>query len=72
MGVSVSSSIFFLIFFSFSSVTLRGLLATERERNRQSSGAESRGSRPGLPVPNSPYGLCDRKASLNLNELGWC
>ena len=68
MGVSVSSS----FFFSFSSVTLRGLLATKRERNRLSSGAESRGSRPGLPVPNSPYGLCDRKASLNLNELGWC
>ena len=23
---------------------------------------ESRGGRPGLPVPNSPYGLCGRKA----------
>ena len=22
---------------------------------------ESRGGRPGLPVPNSPYGLCGRK-----------
>ena len=36
----------------------------------QSSGAElceSRGGRPGLPVPNSPcYGLCGRKAALNL------
>ena len=21
--------------------------------------------RPGLPVPNSPYGLCGRKATLN-------
>ena len=31
---------------------------------------ESRGGRPGLPVPNhSPRGLCGRKATLNLNEL---
>ena len=22
---------------------------------------------PGLPVPDSPYGLCGRKATLNLN-----
>ena len=28
---------------------------------------ESRGGRPELPVPNSPYGLCGRKATLNLN-----
>ena len=28
---------------------------------------ESRGARPGLPVPNSPLGLCGRKATLNLN-----
>ena len=34
---------------------------------------ESRGSRPGLPVPNSPYGLCGRKATLLLNsELRSC
>ena len=26
---------------------------------------ESRGGRPGLPVPNSPYGLCGRMATLN-------
>ena len=26
---------------------------------------ESRSGRPGLPVPNSPYGLCGRKATLN-------
>ena len=26
---------------------------------------ESRGGRPGLPVPNSPYGLCGRRATLN-------
>ena len=30
---------------------------------------ESRGGRPGLPVTNSPYGLCGRKATLNLNSL---
>ena len=27
---------------------------------------ESQGGRPGLPVSNSPYGLCGRKATLNL------
>ena len=26
---------------------------------------ERRGGRPGLPVPNSPYGLCGRKVTLN-------
>ena len=29
---------------------------------------DSRGGRPGLPVPNSPYGLCGRKATLNLHS----
>ena len=29
---------------------------------------ESRGGRPELPVPNSPDGLCGRKATLNLRE----
>ena len=28
----------------------------------------SRSGRPGLPVPNIPYGLCGRKATLNLNS----
>ena len=28
---------------------------------------ESREGRPGLPVLNSPYGLCGREATLNLN-----
>ena len=27
---------------------------------------ESRGGRPGLPVPNSPYGLCGHTATVNL------
>ena len=29
---------------------------------------ESRGGHPGLPVPNSPCGLCGHKATLNLNS----
>ena len=35
---------------------------------------ESRGGSPGLPVPNSPYGLCGRKATLNesATELRSC
>ena len=28
---------------------------------------QSRGGRPALPVPNTPNGLCGRKATLNLN-----
>ena len=28
---------------------------------------ESRSGRPWLPVPNSPYSLCGRKATLDLN-----
>ena len=28
---------------------------------------ESRGGRLGLPVPNSPHGLCGRRAALHLN-----
>ena len=30
---------------------------------------ESRGGRPGLPVPNSPYGLCGRKATWNFGIM---
>ena len=29
---------------------------------------ERRGGRPGLPVPNSPYGLCGRKATFELES----
>ena len=29
---------------------------------------ESGGGRPGLPVPNSPYGLCARKATVELER----
>ena len=28
----------------------------------------SRGGRPKLPVPNSPYSFCGRKATLNFNS----
>ena len=40
----------------------------------QSSGAvcESGGGRPGLPIPDSPYGLCGRKATLTLNSKLLC
>ena len=31
---------------------------------------ESRGGRPGLPVPNSLCGLCGRKRTLNMNTVG--
>ena len=31
---------------------------------------ESRGGRPGLPVPNSPYGLCGRETTFNERTHG--
>ena len=39
----------------------------ERKKKDQSRAQELCGSRgvPWLPVPNSPYGLCRRKATLN-------
>ena len=30
---------------------------------------ESRGGSPGLPVPNNPYGLCGRKATLKVHPF---
>ena len=33
---------------------------------------ESGGGRPGLPVPNSPYGLCGHKATFEEEEVGSC
>ena len=40
----------------------RHFFSTAQELN------ESRGGRPGLPVPNSPYGLCGRKATLQQKQ----
>ena len=36
--------------------------------NRTQELCESRGGRPGLPVPNSPDGVCGRKVTLNLKH----
>ena len=33
---------------------------------------ESRGGRPGFPVPNSPYGLCGREATLKNRTQELC
>ena len=33
-------------------------------RHRAQEVCESRGGRPGLPVPNNPYGFCRRKATF--------
>ena len=37
----------------------------------QSSVTESRGGRPGLPVPNGPYGLCLLSCCLTSTEARW-
>ena len=43
------------------------------DRDQQSSGVyDSRGGRPGLPVPNSQYCLCGHKATLNDEHIGSC
>ena len=39
------------------------------ERFRAQELCESRGGRPGLPVPNSPYGLCWRKVTFEELEV---
>ena len=39
-----------------------------RERGGVQELCESRGGRPGLLAPNSSYGLCGRKATLNSNS----
>ena len=44
------------------SVDVKAIL---EENSRTKELCESRGGRPGLPVPNSLYGLCGRKATLN-------
>ena len=56
-----------------SSLIVRTVTACGREAalnesysHRAQKLCESRGGRPGLPVPNSPYGLCGRKATLNI------
>ena len=43
-------------------------------KNRGHELCESRGGRPGLPVPNSQYGLFGRKATLNcsITEVRSC
>ena len=39
------------------------------DENRAPEVCESRGGRPGLPAPNSPHGLCGRKATLNPTKI---
>ena len=45
-----------------------------RQKKRAQELYESSGGRPRLPVPNSPCGLCGRKATLNccISELRSC
>ena len=45
-------------------------LNTAPKANRAQEVCESGGGRPALPVSNSPYGLCGRNATLNLNSKG--
>ena len=46
--------------------TTRKLCAPTESRAQELCG--SRGGRSGLPVPNSPYGLCGRKATFEEEE----
>ena len=47
-------------------VLLRPDIIVHNRRDTAQEPCESRGGRSGLPVPNSPYGHCGRKATLNL------
>ena len=47
------------------------LCQCKRRRSAQEL-CENRGGRPGLPVPNSPYGLCERKATLKNRAQKLC
>ena len=63
LSLSLSVSVCLCLCLSLSdSLFLDFLLAVCSEL--RSSISESRGGRPGLPVPNSPYDLCGRKATL--------
>ena len=48
------------------------ILCQCKRRRRVQESCESRGGRPGLPVPNSPYGLCGRKATLKNRAQKLC
>ena len=54
----------------------KGTLNEKLPVSELKSCTESRGSRPGLPVPNKPYGFCGRKGTLNeklpVSELKSC
>ena len=52
----------------FQNSTIRDNRISASVKSRAQKVCESRGGRPGLPVPNSPYGLCGRKATLNPNS----
>ena len=43
-----------------------------RVRDRAQELCESRGGRPGFPVPNSPYCFCGRKATLKNRAQELC
>ena len=46
--------------------------SSEKTADRAQELCESRGGRPGLPVLNSPYGLCGGKATLNEENSCLC
>ena len=56
-----------LLYIPIISSSTPGQLVSSQSFCRAQVLCESRGGRPGLPIPNSPYGLCGRKVTLNLN-----
>ena len=54
---------------SLTVLMLCGRKATFEGHYRAQELCESRGGRSGLPVPNSPYGLCGHKATSEVQEL---
>ena len=47
----------------------KAALYLNKSSELRSCTCESRGGRPGFPVPNCPYGLCGRDATLNTETI---
>ena len=60
------SSVFLDPYFQNSTIHYNRISASVKSRAQKV--CECRGGRPGLPVSNSPYSLCGRKATLNPNS----
>ena len=69
MQVAVLGSLCLIVLYTVSVDVKQHGTGTPHSVVRVQELCESRGGRPGLPVPNSPHGLCGRKPTLNLLSI---